>query len=103
MLTISITSQQPTVDPSNTWASLKTLSEKYGEIFQINVLGKTIVFVAGAALAEEVCDEKRFRKYVGGPIVEIRYAVHDALFTAFVSIVFFLFLLFCLFHALSIP
>ncbi|KAJ0161127.1 putative bifunctional reductase [Colletotrichum tanaceti] len=71
------------VDPKNTWASLKKLSEKYGEIFQIKVLGKTIVFVAGAALAEELCDEKRFRKYVGGPIVEIRYAVHDSLFTAF--------------------
>jgi cytochrome P450 len=47
------------------------------------VLGHRIVFVASAALAEELCDEKRFRKYVGGPIVEIRYAVHDALFTAF--------------------
>ncbi|KAI4861805.1 bifunctional P-450:NADPH-P450 reductase [Hypoxylon rubiginosum] len=71
------------VDPNNTWESLRKLSEKYGEIFQIKVLGQTIVFVAGAALAEELCDEKRFRKYVGGPIVEIRYAVHDALFTAF--------------------
>ncbi|KAI1199750.1 cytochrome P450 [Nemania serpens] len=71
------------VDPSNTWWSLKKLAEKYGEIFQIKVLGKTLVFVAGAALAEELCDEKRFRKFVGGPIVEIRYAVHDSLFTAF--------------------
>ncbi|KAH7309610.1 cytochrome P450 [Stachybotrys elegans] len=71
------------VKPANTWWSLKTLAEKYGEIFQIKVLGHTIVFVAGAALAEEICDEKRFRKYVGGPIVEIRYAVHDALFTAY--------------------
>ena len=47
------------------------------------MLGHRIVFVANAALAEELCDEKRFRKYVGGPIVEIRYAVHDSLFTAF--------------------
>ncbi|KAH9905443.1 cytochrome P450 [Xylariomycetidae sp. FL2044] len=71
------------VDPSNTWASLKKLAENYGEIFQIKVLGQTLVFVAGAALAEELCDERRFRKFVGGPIVEIRYAVHDALFTAY--------------------
>ncbi|KAL1838822.1 hypothetical protein VTJ49DRAFT_2179 [Mycothermus thermophilus] len=71
------------VDPNNTWWSLKTLAEKYGEIFQISVLGHRIVFVASAALAEELCDEKRFRKYVGGPVVEIRYAVHDSLFTAF--------------------
>ncbi|WYZ35977.1 hypothetical protein EsH8_X_000624 [Colletotrichum jinshuiense] len=71
------------IDPKNTWSSLKKLSEQYGEIFQIKVLGHTIVFVAGANIAEELCDEKRFRKYVGGPIVEIRYAVHDSLFTAY--------------------
>ncbi|RYP14676.1 hypothetical protein DL765_006203 [Monosporascus sp. GIB2] len=71
------------IDPNNTWGSLKKLAETYGEIFEIKVLGHTIVFIAGAALAEEICDEKRFRKYVGGPIVEIRYAVHDALFSAF--------------------
>lgn len=71
------------VNPSNTWVSLSRLAQQYGEIFQIKVLGQTIVFVGGAALAEEICDETRFRKYVGGPIVEIRYAVHDALFTAY--------------------
>ena len=47
------------------------------------MLGKTVVFVASAALTEEVCDEKRFRKLVSGPIKEIRYAVHDSLFTAY--------------------
>lgn len=54
-----------------------------GEIFKIKVLGQQIVFVASVALCEELCDEKRFRKYVGGPIVEIRHAVHASLFTAF--------------------
>jgi cytochrome P450 len=32
-----------------------------------------------------VCDEKRFRKCVTGPVVEIRRAVHDALFSAYDS------------------
>ena len=54
-----------------------------GEIFKITVLGQQIVFVGSVALCEELCDEKRFRKFVGGPIVEIRHAVHDSLFTAF--------------------
>lgn len=71
------------VQPSNTWASLKALAEEHGEIFQIKIFGKTIVFVASVALAEEICDEKRFRKFVGGPVIEIRAAVHDALFTAY--------------------
>jgi cytochrome P450 len=39
--------------------------------------------VGSVALCEELCDQKRFRKYVGGPIVEIRHAVHASLFTAF--------------------
>ncbi|MCJ1450159.1 hypothetical protein MMC28_000488 [Mycoblastus sanguinarius] len=71
------------VDPSNTWVSLQKLWEKYGEIFKITVFGQQIVFVGSAALCEEICDEKRFRKFVGGPIVEIRYAVHNSLFTAY--------------------
>lgn len=32
---------------------------------------------------EEICDQTRFRKCVTGPVVEIRYAVHDSLFTAY--------------------
>ena len=56
-----------------------------GEIFKITVLGQQIVFVGSVALCEELCDEKRFRKFVGGPIVEIRYAVHASLFTAFAN------------------
>lgn len=39
--------------------------------------------MASVALCEELCDQKRFRKYVGGPVVEIRHAVHDSLFTAY--------------------
>lgn len=62
------------VNPDNTWASLKTLIENHGEICKITVLGHTLVFVGSVELAEELCDQKRFRKFVGGPIVEIRLA-----------------------------
>lgn len=47
------------------------------------MLTQEIVFVASVSLLEELCDEKRFRKCVIGPIVEVRQAVHDALFTAY--------------------
>lgn len=47
------------------------------------MLGHHIVFVASAALAQELCDEKRFHKAVTGPIVEIRYSVNSSLFTAY--------------------
>ncbi|KAL8709891.1 MAG: hypothetical protein Q9220_005507, partial [cf. Caloplaca sp. 1 TL-2023] len=82
--------------PSNVWVSLQKLWEKYerrmlrdttikGEIFKITVLGQQIVFIGSVALCEELCDETRFRKFVGGPIVEIRNAVHASLFTAFAN------------------
>ena len=54
-----------------------------GEIFKITVLGQQIVFIGGVALCEEICDEKRFRKYVGGPVEEIRFATPTAMFNAF--------------------
>jgi hypothetical protein len=61
------------INTKNTGFTLQKLAEQYGEIFQVKVLGHTIVFVASAALAAELGDQKRFRKYVGGPIVEIRW------------------------------
>ena len=39
--------------------------------------------MGSVALCEELCDEKRFRKFVGGPIIEIRRAVGISLFDAF--------------------
>lgn len=54
-----------------------------GSIFKINALGHEIVFIGSVALLEEICDQTRFRKCVTGPVVEIRYAVHDSLFTAY--------------------
>ncbi|KAF4509973.1 hypothetical protein G6O67_001904 [Ophiocordyceps sinensis] len=71
------------INQANPWASLKSLAEQHGEIFQIRVLNHSIVFVASVALADEICDERRFRKFVGGPVVEIRHAVGDSLFSAY--------------------
>ncbi|KAJ5925874.1 hypothetical protein N7454_007384 [Penicillium verhagenii] len=71
------------VNPRETWCSLINLSEKYGPIFKINVLGKQLVFISNVALLEEICDEKRFRKCVTGPVVEMRQLAHNCLFTAY--------------------
>lgn len=70
--------------PSNDNGNDKiTNNHPLGEIFKINALGHQIVFVGSAAIAEEICDETRFRKCVTGPVVEIRAAVHSSLFTAY--------------------
>jgi cytochrome P450 len=71
--------------PGNVWASLNKLAAEHGDagIFKISILGKQIVLITSAALLEEICDEKRFRKCVTGPIVEIRHLANDSLFTAY--------------------
>ncbi|CAI7598932.1 unnamed protein product [Penicillium viridicatum] len=71
------------VNPNETWNSLNKLAKQFGSIFKINALGHEIVFIGSVALLEEICDQTRFRKCVTGPVVEIRYAVHDSLFTAY--------------------
>ncbi|RYO94058.1 hypothetical protein DL766_004113 [Monosporascus sp. MC13-8B] len=72
------------IDPSRTWESLKTVAEKYGEtVCQTPAIASRSSSWRGPALAEELCDEKRFRNFVGGPIIGIRYGVGDCLFAAF--------------------
>ena len=38
--------------------------------------------VSNYELFNEICDEKRFTKILGGPLLELRLAIHDGLFTA---------------------
>ncbi|KAL4882307.1 cytochrome P450 [Aspergillus karnatakaensis] len=73
------------LDSKNPWASFNRLAKNERPIFKLNILGKQIVLITSAALLEEICDETRFRKCVSGPIVQIRAAVHDSLFTAYHS------------------
>lgn len=54
-----------------------------GPIFKIKAFGKQIVFVSNVALLEEICDERRFRKCVTGPVVQMRQCANDCLFTAY--------------------
>jgi cytochrome P450 len=62
----------------------ETLTCLQGPIYKIDALGKDIVVIGNASLAEEVCDERRFRKCLTTPVMgELRRAVNDALFTAY--------------------
>ncbi|KAI8297955.1 Bifunctional cytochrome P450/NADPH--P450 reductase [Colletotrichum sp. SAR11_59] len=70
---------------TNPWPFFKKLAEDpdHSEIFKAKVGPKTVVFITGHKLVEEVCNQKRFRKQVTDPIREIQKSVHIALFTAF--------------------
>ncbi|WP_298335106.1 cytochrome P450 [uncultured Erythrobacter sp.] len=70
-----------TVDASKLIQELMRLAEEYGPIFKLEVMGNTLVFVSGADLVAEVCDEKRFDKTVRGPLKRLRSIAGDGLFT----------------------
>ena len=63
-------------------ASLNAFAKQLGPIFQIDVMGNAIVFVAGAKLASELWDETRFDKAVRGALALVRAIGGDGLFTA---------------------
>ena len=75
------------------------LSKQYGEIYQLNLVGKTllslldsalltvlvlgtkVVYISTQELLHEVCDDKRFRKTINPNLAEVRNGVADGLFT----------------------
>ncbi|KAJ6460262.1 fatty acid hydroxylase [Mycena sanguinolenta] len=62
--------------------SFRLLAKTYGEIFQLDLLGRKVVCVASYALVNEVSDDSRFHKRVTGGLLEVRNLVGDGLFTA---------------------
>ncbi|GJE90389.1 bifunctional P-450/NADPH-P450 reductase [Phanerochaete sordida] len=73
-----------TIDAVLPVSSFYLLAKQYGEIYQLNMLGKKLVVVNSQELLHEVSDEKRFRKVVQSGLVEVRNAAGDGLFTAHV-------------------
>ncbi|KAJ7622599.1 fatty acid hydroxylase [Mycena polygramma] len=70
------------IDREVPWRSFRLLAKTYGEIFQLDLLGNTMICLCSYALVNEVSDETRFHKRVNGPLREVRNLVGDALFTA---------------------
>lgn len=70
------------VDPELPIQSLCNLADQYGEIFSLTTFGKRRIIITSQALANEVCDEKRFAKNVSAGLAELRNGVGDGLFTA---------------------
>lgn len=61
--------------------SFLRLADTYGPIYRLRLPMKNIVVISTNALVNEACDERRFIKRPQGALTEIRWAVHDGLFT----------------------
>ncbi|WP_317923598.1 cytochrome P450, partial [Cupriavidus sp. TA19] len=57
-------------------------SRHHDGIFELDFAGRRVPFVTSVALAAEVCDAARFRKYIGPPLSYLRGMAGDGLFTA---------------------
>ncbi|KAJ7447839.1 fatty acid hydroxylase [Mycena latifolia] len=62
--------------------SFQLLAKTYGEIYQLDLLGRNLICVNSYELANEVSDDTRFKKRVTGGLMEVRNLVGDGLFTA---------------------
>ncbi|KAK7438190.1 hypothetical protein VKT23_018121 [Stygiomarasmius scandens] len=58
------------------------LAKQYGEIYQLDLLGRIVVELNTYALVNEVCNETKYRKEVNPFLLEARHLVGDGLFTA---------------------
>ncbi|KAH8655409.1 cytochrome P450 [Xylariales sp. PMI_506] len=73
------------IDQADPLGSFMDMAEKYGDIYQLRLPGRTVVVCSSHALVDELCDEKRFKKVPAGALKEIRDGVHDGLFTAYLE------------------
>ncbi|KAI9709203.1 MAG: hypothetical protein M1828_002542 [Chrysothrix sp. TS-e1954] len=82
MKLFGIAGNLPDLDPSFLAKSIWRLNDLYGPIYQLDFIGRKIVVVSSQEYTNELCDESRFRKKIGGALQEVRAVAGDALFTA---------------------
>ncbi|RFU30218.1 hypothetical protein B7463_g6139, partial [Scytalidium lignicola] len=71
------------LNPADATNSLIRFAHIYGPIYKLNLGGEDRIFISSRDLLNEICDEKRFQKRVGGALEQIRNGVQDGLFTAY--------------------
>ena len=71
------------IDSAGPMEGFVRMAAEYGPIFKLAIPGGTRVFVSGPDLVDEVCDDSRFDKLVGGGLASLRESGAGAgLFTA---------------------
>src|SRR5690625_3133962 len=70
-------------NPRKPIQSMMDRARGLGDLFEFKVFNQQFVFVAGAELCAEMCDEKRFAKALPPAVEALREFGGDGLFTAF--------------------
>src|SRR5260221_4820028 len=72
----------PASPDTNIFDHFTALTRRYGPIFQLPGAGPRTLVLASFALVDEICDDRRFDKSVGGGLGAMRDLLGDGLFTA---------------------
>jgi cytochrome P450/NADPH-cytochrome P450 reductase len=72
----------PDVDSSHMLVTYQQYTKQYGPIFALDMVRERVVYCGSQALVNELCDEKRFEKYVAGALYQVRNLAGTGLFTA---------------------
>jgi len=71
------------IDSASPFESLMGMAREYGPIFRLSTPAGARLIVSGAELVEEICDDSRFDKLVGGGLANLREGgAGSGLFTA---------------------
>ncbi|QII04830.1 cytochrome P450 [Rhodococcoides fascians A25f] len=71
------------VDPRTPIQDSTVLAGRLGPMFEREILGRRFVFASGADVVGELCDEKRFEKFLPPGVENLRDIGADGLFTAY--------------------
>ncbi|WP_241256528.1 cytochrome P450 [Rhodococcus sp. KRD162] len=71
------------VDPRTPIQDSTALAARLGPMFERQILGRRFVFASGADVVGELCDEKRFEKFLPPGVESLRDIGADGLFTAY--------------------
>ncbi|OCL14690.1 bifunctional P-450/NADPH-P450 reductase [Glonium stellatum] len=71
------------IDSTSNVQSYWQLADIYGDIYRLDLPGRTAVVCSSYELVNELCDPDRFEKAVMGPLKETRALLKDGLFTAY--------------------
>ncbi|TCD71958.1 hypothetical protein EIP91_000090 [Steccherinum ochraceum] len=72
------------IDKDLALKSFRNWATQYGEIYRLNILtDRRVVVINTYELLNEVCNDERFYKSLGGPLEETRTGLLDGLFTAY--------------------
>lgn len=70
------------IDLRQSFVSLNHLHKQYGPIYQITILGETLIMVSSQKMVHALCNDDKFHKHIDPTLLSMRGYAGDGLLTA---------------------